>query len=147
MTILFVNNWEAALTDELNSNETSVIIEPGPYSMLENIQEDEYYPALLFNGSNYEYVHIISKDGSDTISIERGKEGSAAIVCRTGDKISIVNSAKVYQNMNQKESAIQINKKTITADTIIPDGYNAISVGPLDINATVTINDSTWEIL
>ncbi len=146
MTMLFLNDWEAALTSDLNSSGTSVVIEPGPYAELEDMQGDDYYPALLFNGSSYEYVHIVSKDGSDTITIEREKEGTGAIVCRTGDKIATINSAGLYENLNQKESAIQMNKNAVTSDTTIPDGYNAMSVGPLDIDANVTILGN-WEVI
>jgi len=146
MTMLFLNNWEAALTTDLNSNGTSVAIESGPYADLEDIQGEDYYPALLFNGSSYEYVHIVSKDGSNTITIEREKEGSSTIVCRTGDKISIINSAGVYQNLNQSESAIQLNKNAVTSNTTIPEGHNAESVGPLSIDANVKI-DGRWIII
>jgi len=43
---------------------------------------------------------------------------------------------------------IQMNKNSIDSYLSIPEGYNASSIGPLDINAEITINkNATWEIL
>jgi len=44
-------------------------------------------------------------------------------------------------------TGIQMNKNSIDSDLVIPEGYNALSIGHLDINAEITINkNSTWEI-
>ena len=43
-------------------------------------------------------------------------------------------------------SPITLNKNAVTSDTTIPTGYNACSVGPLVIDANVTIN-GVWKIL
>jgi len=146
MTMLFLNNWQSVLTADADSTTTSLQIETDPYARLEIIQGGDYYPALLFNGSSYEYVYVVEKSGANTIKVERGKENSSQIACPRGSKISLINTAGVYQNVNQKESAIQINKNEITSDTTIPEGYNAESVGPLSIDANVKIN-GRWIIL
>jgi len=46
-------------------------------------------------------------------------------------------------------SVVKMNKNSIDSDLVIPEGYNALSVGSiLDINADVTINkNATWEII
>lgn len=43
-------------------------------------------------------------------------------------------------------TTISLNKNTIDSAFVISNNYNALSVGPIDINATVTVN-STWEII
>jgi hypothetical protein len=144
--MLFINDWDTVLSNDLGKTETSAEIESSYYDLLEDIDGDDYYPAVLWNGSSYEYVHIVAKEGSNTVTLERAKEGSSAISCPLGSKLSIVNTAEVYQNLNQKESGLQMNKNAVTSDTEIPDGYNALSVGPLDIEATVTVN-GVWEVL
>ena len=46
------------------------------------------------------------------------------------------------------DTGIQMNKNSIDSELIIPAGYNAMSIGPLDINTIITINEnSVWEIL
>lgn len=148
MTMLFLNNWQSTLTADADSTSTSLQIETDPYARLKTMQGEDYYPALLWNGSSYEYIHIIEKSGANTIQVERGKENSASISCPSGSKISVINSAEVYQNLNQKENSIQVNKNVVTSDTIIPSGYHGMSVGPLEIEADVTISkNSIWEVL
>ena len=46
------------------------------------------------------------------------------------------------------DTGIQMNKNSIDSYLSIPAGYNAMSIGPLDINTEITINkNSTWEVI
>jgi len=53
-----------------------------------------------------------------------------------------------YRSGNILGNPIDLNKYTITQNWTIPSGYHGCSVGPLDIEADVTIaKDSVWEVL
>jgi len=135
------------LQNDLSKDDEQIVIEAGPYAELDDIQGDDYYVCLIWNGSSYEYVHITAKLGENTVQVRRAQEGSAAIVGRVGDRLSIINTAGLYRGLNQSESAIQMNRNRVRADVTIPAGYNAHSVGPLDIEAVVSIEaGSVWSI-
>ena len=51
-----------------------------------------------------------------------------------------------YRSGSVLGNPISLNKNAITSNTTIPAGYNACSVGPLVIDANITIN-GVWKIL
>lgn len=45
-------------------------------------------------------------------------------------------------------NAIKLNKNSVDVKFSIPTGYNACSVGPLDVNATIDVaENSVWEVI
>lgn len=63
------------------------------------------------------------------------------------------NAAQGYATLAQAtnpDSPVRLNTARITADTAIPEGYNAVSAGPIEVaeGVTVTVSDNaTWSIV
>lgn len=63
-------------------------------------------------------------------------------------KIIIPDDAIGDEAWESVDSPIQLNRYNITLNWSIPDGFHGMSVGPLDIDADITINEnSVWEVL
>ena len=70
----------------------------------------------------------------------------------TGSLLDLSGSASVFISATQIElqGAIKENVVTISSDYSISSGYNALSVGPITIDDTVTVSipsGSTWKVL
>lgn len=147
MPMLFKNDWGAVLQSDVSQGETVWTIDQEAYDLLEDIVGDDYYVALFYNGASYEYLRITARLEDNKISVVRGLEGSSALVGRSGDVLSVVNSAGQYQLLNQHDSPIQVNARAVRSPFFIMSGYNAHSVGPLDVESVVDISpDSVWDI-
>jgi len=106
---------------------------------------------MLNNGSQIEYVHITGKGTSPDITIERAKEGTTAISCTSGDSITVVNSAGMYEKFNQSGYSQTLSFSTeITTQQIVQD--NSIGIGISDCriaeNTLIQIgNNSEWRLI
>ena len=108
--VIFINNFIAQIQAAIGASDTTVKLLAADYDKLADLAGGDYYCAALNNGESIEYVHITAKATSPNITIERAKEGSTAISCDIGDTISIVNTAGMYEEFDQKSGVISTPK-------------------------------------
>ena len=73
-------------------------------------------------------------------------EGTNIVITEAAGSITIATGLTTAQG----SGVFQLNEQTVTADYTIPNGYNAVSAGPITINdgVTVTVDDGEhWSIV
>ena len=87
MTQLFINNWSTTLSADVGVSDTGITVPAADAALLGTITAGDYYVATISDGESLEIVHITANNGAGSLTIEREKEGTSALVFTTGDEI------------------------------------------------------------
>ena len=132
---------EAASQTALSAaSETKELVQSAVQNMTDALSAIE--DATVYAGGTTYGGGDVVFDSTDSYRLYTSQQGS-----NTGNLPSSDDGTWWEETLGASVTTISLNKNTIENAYVIPAGDNALSVGPLDINATVTINDSTWEIL
>jgi hypothetical protein len=102
MAIKFVNDFVAQLQSGLGATDTTATLTTEMYNKLGEMASEDYFCAMLSDGSRIEYAHITGKQTAPDITLERGKEGTSALDFSPGDTLSVVNTAGMYSEFLQR---------------------------------------------
>jgi hypothetical protein len=157
MAILFTNNAAASLDAGITSANTSLTVASGKGSLFPNPSSGNYFLITLqgITGTPIEIVKCTARSG-DTMTIERGQEGTTPSNFVSGDQVQLRITAGVMQaTVNNIGGAsaggvIYENYTQVTADYTLVAGNNGMSVGPITIDAGASItvpSGQRWVIL
>jgi len=131
------------------------VLSTGEYGYAEDTQE-------VFIGTGSSNIRVLTEDDlytdSDVNSHLSGGTGidyssgtisiDSTVMRDLSDDTAPQLGGDLENNGHLIKNAITLNANSIDVAYTIPTGYNAMSVGPLDINSDITINDnSTWNII
>jgi len=133
-------------------NATSGAAEDPPYVIAPHINAgDKRWILRGIFGENGEslYISNLAVNGGTIPELNRINNFIGGTQQQNGN--NILDESKLAVNggtLKEVENPISLNKNTVDQDWEIPSGYHGSSVGPLNINAEITISEnSVWEVL
>jgi hypothetical protein len=157
MAILFTNNAAASLSAGITSADTSLTVNSGQGALFPNPSSGDYFLVTLqgITGTPIEIVQCTARSG-DTLTIVRAQEGTTASAFIPNDLVQLRITAAVMQNtVNNTGNAsaggvVYENGQTITSNYTMSNLKNGFSVGPINVNAGVTVtipSGSRWLVM
>ena len=132
MPALFSNNASATLASSISSAATSITVTTGMGTMFPTITAGTYFYATLTDSSNNLEIVKVTARTSDTLTVVRAQEGTAARAYAAADKIELRVTAAVLNNLVQLDGA-----QTITGVKTF-SGANAFGTP-----ASITLTNAT----
>jgi len=163
-----VNFFRSTIVGEYSDADTNIEILSGDTSKLPDPLIDGEFNLTLFKGDSganadaFEIVRVTAKNG-DVLTVLRGQEGTNPLTI-TADIHSIILSAtkKTFEDLSYDQSlnttstvqfaditsGIYRNPSTITSDITVASGENAMVVGDVEVQSTITVESgSTFVII
>lgn len=171
-----VNFFRSTIVGAYSDADTNIEILTGDASKLPDPSVDGAFNLTLFKGGSgasadeFEVVRVTGITG-DVLTVLRGQEGTTPLTI-TSDIHSIILSAtkKTFDDINDSIAQIELadqslnttstvqfaditsgifrNPSTITSDITVASGENAMVVGDVDIQSTITVEGgSTFVII
>ena len=154
----FTNNAATTLASGITNSATSLTVATGTGGAFPSLSGSQFCYCTLQNtaGTIIEIVKVTARS-SDTFTIVRGQEGTAASAFSTGDKFELRLTAgeinQLFSGTVQGGGTDQVfveNGQTVTSNYTITTNKNAVSVGPISVNSGVTVtipSGSNWVVL
>jgi hypothetical protein len=155
MSVLFTNNAASTLAASITSSATSLAVASGQGALFPTITGSNYFLVTLIgvSGSPLEIVKVTARSG-DTFTIVRAQEGTTASAFTGGDSVQLRITAAVMQqaanNGAQANGVIYENSTEVTSNYTMTTGKNGLSVGPITIDAGVSVtvpSGQRWVVL
>ena len=159
MSALYSNNAATTLASGITSSATSLTVATGTGAVFPTITSNQDYFLITlqsFSTGNSEIVLVTART-TDTFTIVRAQEGTTAIAFSTSDyvqqRVTAGELTKLVAGSARGGYTDQVffeNSKTVNYSYTITSGKNAITVGPITINAGVTVTiptGSRWVIV
>ena len=155
---LFTNNAATTLASGILVGATSLTVAAATGGLFPNPSAGQYFYCTLQNtaGTVVEIIKVTARS-SDTLTIVRGQESTAASAFSTGDKVELRLTAgeitQLFSGVVQGGGTDQVvveNATTVTTNYTLTTGRNAMSVGPMTINSGITVtvpSGARWVIL
>lgn len=89
MAILVTNNASSTLSAGITSSDTSLTVTAGGGALFPTTSATDYFYATLVNSSNVTEIVKVTARSTDTFTIVRAQDGTAAIAFLAGDKIDL----------------------------------------------------------
>lgn len=87
MAVKFANNASSTLASSISDTDTSLTLADA--SAFPSLTGDEWFPLTVVNGSgDMEIMRVTARSG-DTLTIERGQEGTTAVAFTSGSKCEL----------------------------------------------------------
>lgn len=140
---LFTNNAASTLASSINSSVTSLTVASGQGTLFPNPTAGQYFYCTLSNttGTIIEIVKVTARS-SDTFTIVRGQDNTAASSFLAGDKVELRLTAADLQNFPQLDSTNTFaTTQTFTAAPVFTDATgtrSAISAAKSGANSDIT---------
>ena len=113
------------------------------------LEDDDGNGVIILDGGNIDgqgnEITNIKDPTSDAGIGDKGYNDNRYIQDLSGDATPQL-GGDLETNGYLIKNAITLNASSLDTTYTIPAGYNAMSVGPLDINTTITVN-GVWKIL
>jgi len=154
MTIqLFSNNAKTTLASNITSSQTTITVASGTGSQFPNPTSGQQFKVTLNSATSvlvYEICNCTARSG-DTLTVQRGQEGTSALAFNAGDIVGHFDTAGVMADLVQSEQlqsgtyvyadvAGSANALTATVNsnlTSVPDGMTLV-LGALTANTGAT---------
>ncbi len=138
MNQLFSNSARGYLSEPISETATSITLSAlgGLFPVADG---NDWFKAVLQDANGIEIVYCIAHSaGSNIFTVVRGKEGTTARAFAAG---AVFGQRVTADDMNRllMLAGNVITSKKISQNIQIPDGYNAVIVGPVEIGPNVTI--------
>lgn len=159
MSALYSNNAATTLASGITSSATSLTVATGTGAVFPTITSNQDYFLITlqsFSTGNSEIVLVTART-TDTFTIVRAQEGTTAIAFSTSDyvqqRVTAGELTKLVAGSARGGYTDQVffeNSKTVNYSYTITSDKNAITVGPITINAGVTVTvptGSRWVIV
>jgi hypothetical protein len=137
MTQLFANNATTTLASAIASTATSITVASGTGALFPNPSSPDYFLATLatLNASGVETVREIVKctaRSSDTLTVVRAQEGTAASAFNAGDKVELRMTAGSFSNFAQSQNVVSsFNTRTGAVTLASADVTGALGFTPV----------------
>lgn len=138
MSQLFSNAARGYLSSGINDTATTITL-TGLGNLFPVAAANDWFKAVLQDANGIEIVYCTAHSvGSNTFTVLRGQEGTTA---RAFAANAIFGQRVTATDMNllMLLAGNVITSNKITQSFQIPDGYNAVMVGPVEIDPNVTI--------
>lgn len=132
---IFTNNPVSTLAAGVNNTDTSLFLQTGEGSLFALPTGDEIQAVTLTdNAGNIEICHVTGR-ATDTLTVIRGREGTAALPWLSGDSVSGRNTAGALNQTVQNDGSQDL-KTDLNSDLV--DGYEPSNAsGGISINNTI----------
>ena len=148
MAIKFANNISTLLGSGITSSQTSFDV--ASTTGFPVLAVGDYFYATIYTSSGpVEIIKVTSWSGA-TITCVRGLDGTSAASWANGTRIDLRLTAAGLYESGVASNGIFFNTTTITADEVVPSGYNGLSGGPITVASGVTVtvpSGSVWSIV
>ena len=154
----FTNNAASTLASSILIGDTSLTVAASTGGLFPTLTGSNFFYCTLQNttGSIVEIVKVTARS-SDTFTIVRAQEGTAASAFASGDKVELRLTAGeinlLFSGVTQGSGTDQVfqeNGLTVNTSYTLTTSRNAMSVGPITVasGATVTIpSGARWVVL
>jgi hypothetical protein len=155
MSVLFTNNAASTLASSITSSATFLTVASGQGALFPTITGSNYFLVTLIgvSGSPIEIVKVTARS-TDTFTIVRAQEGTTASAFTGGDSVQLRITAAVMQaaanSGPQAGGVIYENSTEVTSNYTMTTGKNGFSVGPITIDAGVSVtvpSGQRWVVL
>lgn len=89
MAVLFKNNATATLATGINGAATTIVVTAGQGALFPSIAGGDYFYATLVDSSNNQEIVKVTARSTDTLTVLRGQDGTAARSFIAGDRIEL----------------------------------------------------------
>ena len=150
MAQLFANNATTVTVGTTASGATSISVANG--AAFPSPAGGDYFIATLIgldvngNESSWEIVKCTARIGN-TLTVARAQEGTSAAAWPSGSRIELRVTAGALDSFANAELTMLMQKNRIDANWTIPNGINAVTIGPFEVNPDVIVTglgNSTW---
>lgn len=110
MTILFSNNASAAIASSISTSATTIVLSAGAGAIFPNPGVGEYfYATLTDNSNNLEIIKVTARSG-DTLTVQRGKDGTTARTYSAGSVLELRLTAAALADFQAQIAAWMIKQ-------------------------------------
>lgn len=114
MAVLFSNNASATLSSGISDSATSITVQAGEGALFPALSGGNFFYATLVNSSNQvEIVKVTARTG-DTMTVERGQDGTQARAFQAGDKLELRVTAAALNNKVDRDTPSFTGNVTIS---------------------------------
>ena len=154
----FTNNAATTLASGITNSATSLTVASGTGGQFPALTGNNFFYCTLQNtaGTTIEIVKVTARS-TDTFTIVRAQESTAASAFSTGDKVELRLTAgeinQLFAGATQGSGTDQVfheNGTTVNTSYTLTTGRNAVSVGPISIASgqSVTVpSGQRWVVL
>lgn len=159
MGLKLSNNAISRLASNLTSSGTSISLVPGDGALFPILGAGDYFPATLSKADGTIEIIKVTARSSDTLTVTRAQEGTAAQAFNANDRIEVRLTAATVETINtladnsvqktgnQTVSGIKTfsSAPVLSAGAKFPDGKTQVraglqSLGQVALNANTTLN-------
>lgn len=140
MAVKFSNNASATLASSITNVATSIAVTAGQGALFPSLSAGEFFYATLVNSSNNLEIIKVTARSTDTLTVVRAQDGTAARAYTAGDKLELRPVAASFDTFVQTDNAQTISgNKTFSG---VQTFSNTI-VGSINGNAATATNATT----
>jgi microcystin-dependent protein len=125
MGIKISNNAVSRLAGNISDTATTINIVPGDGAKFPAISGSDWFPATLVNGTGDIEIVKCTARSSDSLTVIRGQEATAARTFNAGDRIDLRLTAAVFQTMTAEMMSALAEQGTQLA-ALLPAGTGPI---------------------
>jgi len=125
MGIKFTNNAVGALASSISASSTTIYVTAGQGAYFPALTASDYFYATLIDSSNNLEIVKVTARSSDTLTVVRGQDGTAARAYAAGDKIELRVTAQGLTDVNNNGGVQSVNGSTGAVTGIATSGANS----------------------
>lgn len=88
MGLKLSNNAASRLASSLSNSATSITLQTGEGALFPSLSSGEWFPLTIYTSSQFEIVKVTGRS-SDTLTVERGQEGTTAAAFAAGARVEL----------------------------------------------------------
>lgn len=97
MGLKLTNNAVSRLAGNITNTETTINLTPGDGALFPSLSAGDWCPATIVNGSGAFEIVTVTARSSDSLTVQRAQEGTAALAFLAGDRIELRITAGVVE--------------------------------------------------
>lgn len=141
MSTLVTNNATSLLVGAITNVATTIVVTGGKGALYPNPTTPDVFYATLVDGSNNIEIVKVTARATDTMTVARGQDGTAARAYSNGDKFELRPVAALFNNKLDKDTGGTVSGRLVTfASATTGAGVNI----PHGAAPTSPVNGDLW---
>lgn len=120
MGLKLKNDAVSRLASNISSSDTSITLTPGTGVLFPTLSSGDYFPATLIKADGSREIVKVTGRSTDTLTVVRSQEGTAAQAFSANDKIELRLTAGIVEAINTLvNAALPRSGGTMTGDLVL----------------------------
>ena len=123
MALKLANNATSRLAVAISASDTTVIVQAGDGAKFPSLSAGDWFPITVLRSDNTREIMYVTAISGDTLTVQRGRENTAAVSFSLSDRVELRTTAGVLNNYLSRDGGTVKGAVTIQDNTSASIGY------------------------